>query len=77
MGKQQIDMISTNIIPWVKMESVRTIRAFRIADWQMMIIPSLQKKAYHVIIDRAGENGLLVNRLMSKEDILYAYGIKL
>jgi len=62
---------------WTSMESVREIRAFRAADWQMMIIPSLQDKAFHVIIDRAGENDVLVNRLMVKEEILAAYGIQM
>ncbi len=62
---------------WYEMESVRTIQAFRAADWQMMIIPSLQDNAFHVIIDRAGEKKLLLNKLMSKEDLLDAYGIQM
>ena len=62
---------------WYEMESVRTIMAFRAADWQMMVIPSLQDNAFHVIIDRAGEKKLLLNKLMSKEDLLDVYGIQM
>jgi hypothetical protein len=62
---------------WVKMESAREILAYRSADWQMMIIPSLMgDNVYHVIIERVGENGVLVNRLMWKNEIDDAYGIQ-
>jgi hypothetical protein len=58
------------------MESSRDVQAFRAADWQMMIIPSLQDKMWHVIIDRVGENGVLINRLYSREEIYSAFDIK-
>lgn len=61
---------------WFRMESVREIQAFRAADWQMMIIPSLQVNGWHIIIDRAGENGVLVNKLMTREEIFHAFGIR-
>ncbi len=61
---------------WFNMESVREVRAFRSADWQMMVIPSLQDNAWHVIIDRAGENGLLINKLMTREQIYDAFSIR-
>jgi hypothetical protein len=70
---------SENVI-WEPVESSRTIQAFRCADWQMMIIPSLQgieHPAYHVIVDRAGENGLLTSILLTKEQILDHYGIEI
>ena len=60
---------------WSEMTSAREIRAFRAADWQMMIIPSLQENGWHVIIDRSGENGVLLNRLMTREEILHAFKI--
>jgi len=61
---------------WSKMESAREIRAYRAADWLMMIIPSLRDNTWHVIIDRVGENGVLVNRLMTKEEIFHAFKIE-
>lgn len=61
---------------WFRMESAREIQAFRAADWQMIIIPSLQDNAWHVIIDRVGENGVLMNRLYTREEILHAFNIK-
>ena len=61
---------------WTPMEGTRDIRAFRAADWQMMIIPSLQDNGWHVIIDRAGENGILLNRLYSREEIFAAFTIE-
>ena len=69
---------------WCKMESAREIRAYRAADWQMMIIPSFQvveidgeeEGLFHVIIDRAGENGVLVNRMMTWCQILEAFQIE-
>lgn len=70
---------------WESMESAREIRAYRAADWQMMIIPSFQVVSendeeesglFHVIIDRAGENGVLINRLMTWEEIFGAFAIE-
>lgn len=71
---------------WFKMESAREILAYRAADWQMMIIPSFQvvsdenlgeeEGLFHVIIDRAGENGVLVNRLMTWCEIFDAFKIE-
>ena len=62
---------------WESVESARQIQAFTCGDWHMMVIPSMQENnPYHVIIDRGGESGLLVNRLMSKEEISDAYGIQ-
>ena len=70
---------------WFKMESAREIHAYRTADWQMMIIPSFQvvsndgeeEGLFHVIIDRAGENGVLVNRLMTWCEIFEAFKIEI
>ena len=72
---------------WSEMESAREIIAYTAADWHMMIIPSFQTifhkewkedcGLYHVIIDREGENGVLVNCLMTWEDIYNAYKIEL
>jgi len=65
---------------WTKMESARSIVAYRAANWQMMIIPSFQSAGeeglFHVIIDRAGENGVLVNRLMTWCEIFEAFKIE-
>lgn len=69
---------------WESMENVRPIRAYRAADWHMIIIPSFQEVSvggeveglFHVIIDRAGENGVLVNRLMTWCEILEAFKIE-
>ena len=70
-------MIRSNILSWKSIESARQIQAFSHGDWQLMIIPSLQgNDDYHVIMDRVGENGVIVNRLMSKEEISDAYGIQ-
>ncbi|KKN85502.1 hypothetical protein LCGC14_0278250 [marine sediment metagenome] len=69
---------------WFPMDSSRSIVAYRAADWQMMIIPSLQVETdhgeevelFHVIIDRAGENGVLINRLMTWCQIIEAFKIE-
>lgn len=69
---------------WCKMESAREVQAYRAADWQMMIIPSFQVGIdcgeevglFHVIIDRAGENGVLVNRLMTWCEIVEGFKIE-